>query len=43
MLLQGELAKDATVIEKPAIVFKDDVGFDSEKLYESVRGTIGVH
>lgn len=42
VLLRGDLSKDASVIEKPEIVFKDGVGFDSEKLYESMRGTVGI-
>jgi len=42
VLLQGDLAKDVSVIEKPEIVFKDGVGFDSDKLYESMRGTVGI-
>ena len=42
VLLAGELENDASVIEKPEIVFKDGVGYDSTKLYESVRGTVGV-
>lgn len=42
VLLAGELENDAAVIEKPEIVFKDGVGYDSAKLYESVRGTVGV-
>jgi imidazolonepropionase-like amidohydrolase len=42
VLLRGDLAKDVTVIEKPEIVFKDGVGFDSDRLFESMRGTIGI-
>jgi imidazolonepropionase-like amidohydrolase len=42
VLLNGDLAKDVTVIEKPEIVFKDGIGFDSEKIYESMRGTVGI-
>jgi imidazolonepropionase-like amidohydrolase len=42
VLLNGDLGKDPTAIEKPEIVFKDGVGFDSVKIYESMRGTVGI-
>jgi hypothetical protein len=42
VLLNGDLARDATAIEKPEIVFKDGVGYDSEKLFETMRGTVGI-
>lgn len=42
LLLDGDLAKDVFVIEKPEVVFKNGIGFDSAKLYDSVRGTVGI-
>lgn len=42
VLLKGDLAKDVTAIEHPEVVFKDGVGFDSEKLYQSIRGEVGL-
>jgi hypothetical protein len=35
-LLDGDLAKDITVIENPEIVFKSGVGYDSNAIYESL-------
>ena len=42
VLLRGDLVRDPAVIEKPDVVFQNGVGFDSEKLYESMRGTVGI-
>jgi imidazolonepropionase-like amidohydrolase len=42
LLLKGDLAKDVNVIEKPELVFKDGVGYDSQAIYESLRGLAGV-
>jgi imidazolonepropionase-like amidohydrolase len=41
VLLNGDLAKDITAIEKPEIVFKAGVGYDSNAIYESLRGKVG--
>ena len=41
-LIKGNPAKDIADIEKVETVFKDGVGYDSAKLIESVRGTVGV-
>lgn len=43
VLLDGDLAKDITVIEKPEIVFKNGVGYDSNAIYQSLRGQVGLH
>ena len=40
--LDGDLAKDITVIEKPEIVFKAEVGYDSNAIYDSLRGQVGL-
>jgi imidazolonepropionase-like amidohydrolase len=42
VLLDGDLAKDITAIEKPEIVFKNGVGYDSNAIYESLRGQVGL-
>jgi Amidohydrolase family len=41
ILLDGDMSKDVNVIERPVAVFKDGVGYDSAKIYESLRGTVG--
>ncbi|MCG8467171.1 MAG: amidohydrolase family protein, partial [Gemmatimonadetes bacterium] len=42
VVLRGDLASDPTSIKQTAIVFKDGVGFDSDRLIESVRGQVGI-
>ncbi len=42
VLLDGDLAKDITVIENPEIVFKSGVGYDSKAIYESLHGQVGL-
>jgi imidazolonepropionase-like amidohydrolase len=42
VVLQGNPAQDINDIEKVEIVFKDGVGYDSAKLIESVRGSVGL-
>ena len=42
VLLDGDLAKDITVIENPEIVFKSGVGYDSNGIYESLHGHVGL-
>jgi imidazolonepropionase-like amidohydrolase len=43
VLLDGDLAKDISVIEKPELVFKAGVGYDSQAMYSSLRGQQGLH
>lgn len=43
IVIHGDPSKNIADIEKTEIVFKDGVGFDSAKLIESVRGTVGLH
>ncbi|WP_010187885.1 amidohydrolase family protein [Sphingomonas sp. PAMC 26605] len=43
VLLNGDISRDVTAIEAPAIVFKAGVGFDSATLYKSVTGQAGLH
>jgi imidazolonepropionase-like amidohydrolase len=41
VLLNGDLAKDITTIERPEVVFKAGVGYDSNAIYQSLRGKVG--
>jgi len=43
MLIHGDPSANIADIEKLEIVFKDGVGYDSAKIIESVRGTVGLH
>ena len=42
MVVKGNPAANITDIEKVEIVFKDGVGYDSEKLIQSVQGLVGI-
>jgi cytosine/adenosine deaminase-related metal-dependent hydrolase len=42
VLIKGDPAKNIEDIEKVETVFKAGVGYDSEKLIESVRGQVGI-
>src|SRR5580704_6494700 len=41
VLLNGDLAKDTSTIERPEVVFKAGVGYDSNAIYQSLRGKVG--
>lgn len=43
ILIYGDPSKNIRDIEKTETVFKDGVGYDSGKLVESVRGSVGLH
>ncbi len=43
MVIHGDPSTTIADIEKVEIVFKDGVGYDSQKLTDSVRGTVGLH
>ena len=43
VVIEGDPASRVAEIENVRIVFRSGVGFDSAKLLESVRGTVGVH
>jgi imidazolonepropionase-like amidohydrolase len=43
VILDGNPVKQIADIEKVTIVFKDGVGYDSEKLIQSVHGHVGLH
>jgi imidazolonepropionase-like amidohydrolase len=42
MIVKGNPAANINDIEKVEIVFKDGVGYDSEKLLQSVQGLVGI-
>ena len=42
MVVKGNPALNISEIEKVEIVFKDGVGYDSEKLIQSVQGLVGI-
>ncbi len=42
VLINGNPAKDIADIERVVTVFKDGIGYDSSKLIEAVRGTVGI-
>jgi len=41
VLLDGDLAKDPTAIERPVTVFKNGVGYDSQAIYKSLAHQVG--
>ena len=42
MVVKGNPAADINDIEKVEIVFKDGIGYDTEKLIQSVQGLVGI-
>ena len=42
ILLKGDFVKDASVIERPELVFKKGVGYDSQAIYDSLKGQVGL-
>jgi imidazolonepropionase-like amidohydrolase len=43
VLINGDLAKDVSSIRNMEIVFKNGVGYDSEKIFDSVKGKVGAY
>lgn len=43
VVINGDPSTKISDIEKTELVFKDGVGYDSAKLIESVRGSVGLH
>jgi len=41
IVINGDLSKDVSVIRNMDIVFKNGIGFDSKKIFESVKGKVG--
>ncbi len=42
VVLRGDLAADPSVINRTVTVYKDGIGYDSAKLFESVKGRVGI-
>ena len=43
VLINGDIQKDIHAIRNTEIVFKNGVGFDSKKLFDAVKGMVGLH
>jgi imidazolonepropionase-like amidohydrolase len=43
VLIDGDPEKDIHDIRKTEIVFKNGIGFDSKKIFESVKGKVGMN
>lgn len=43
VLIDGDLSKDVSAIRNMEIVFKNGIGFDSKKIFESVKGKVGAY
>lgn len=43
VLINGDLEADVSNIRKMEVVFKDGIGFDSQKIFESMKGKVGMH
>lgn len=43
VLIDGDPLKDINTVRNTEIVFKNGVGFDSKKLFESVKGKVGLY
>jgi imidazolonepropionase-like amidohydrolase len=42
VLIKGDPSKNIGDIEKVETVFKDGIGYDSQKIVDSVRGQVGI-
>jgi imidazolonepropionase-like amidohydrolase len=43
VLLDGDLSRDIRAIERPLLVFRNGIGYDSAAIYASLRGQVGLH
>jgi imidazolonepropionase-like amidohydrolase len=43
ILINGDVRKDIHAVRNTEIVFKNGVGFDSKKIFESVKNMVGLH
>ncbi|MFY0626018.1 MAG: amidohydrolase family protein [Reichenbachiella sp.] len=43
VIIDADLRKDVSNIRKMETVFKDGIGYDSQQLFESVKGQVGLH
>jgi imidazolonepropionase-like amidohydrolase len=42
LIVDGDPSKDITALEHPVIVFKQGLGYDPQKLRDSVKGKVGL-
>lgn len=43
VLIDGDLSKDVSAIRNMEIVFKNGIGYDSRKIFDSVKGKVGAY
>jgi imidazolonepropionase-like amidohydrolase len=43
VLINGDLSNDVSNIRKMELVFKNGIGFDSQKIFDSVKGKVGLY
>jgi imidazolonepropionase-like amidohydrolase len=43
VLLSGDVSQDVSAMEHPEVVFKAGVGYDSQAIYKSLAGHVGLH
>lgn len=43
VLIDGDLSKDVSAIRNMEIVFKSGIGYDSRKIFDSVKGMVGAY
>ncbi|MBK5272174.1 MAG: amidohydrolase family protein [Bacteroidia bacterium] len=43
VLINGDLQKDIHAVRNTEIVFKNGVDYDSQKIFNSVKGMVGLH
>ena len=43
ILIGGDIEKDISDVRKTETVFKNGVGFDSQKIFSSLKGMLGLH
>ena len=43
VLIDGDLEENISNIRNMTLVFKDGIGFDSRKIFESMRGKVGMY
>jgi len=42
-VIEGDPLKDAAAIERMPLVFKNGVGYDTQKIFTAMHGTVGLH
>jgi len=43
VLIDGDIQKDIRAVRNTEIVFKNGIGYDSKKIFESVKGMVGLY